>query len=39
VQDVGAAAAAADLVIVGKAMPGVVDRLGNSVPVFPIHRL
>ncbi|HEX2527209.1 MAG TPA: nucleotide sugar dehydrogenase [Geminicoccus sp.] len=39
VQDVAAAAAAADLVVVGKAMPGVVDRLGSSVPVFPIHRL
>ena len=39
VKDVGAAAAQADLVIVGKAMPGVVDRLGSTVPVFPIHRL
>uniref|UniRef100_UPI001F1F81CE UDP binding domain-containing protein n=1 Tax=Geminicoccus flavidas TaxID=2506407 RepID=UPI001F1F81CE len=39
VQDVAGAAAEADLVVVGKAMPGVVDRLGGSAKLFPIHRL
>ncbi|HWL68958.1 MAG TPA: nucleotide sugar dehydrogenase [Geminicoccus sp.] len=39
VQDVANAAAEADLVVVGKAMPGVVDRLGGSAKLFPIHRL
>lgn len=39
VSNVAAAAATADLVIVGKAMPGIVDKVPPGTPVLNLHRL
>ena len=39
VPEVGAAASAADLVVFGKAMPGIADKVPAGKPVLNLHRL
>jgi GDP-mannose 6-dehydrogenase len=39
VPEAGAAAAAADLVVFGKAMPGIADKVPPGKPVLNLHRL